>query len=368
MSGYIDQVDEYTIPERVQLLRRLELLGAANPERSVELVEGTLTTAPPDGETESEGLRRRIVKAPSDLGQLYLAAISLLSPGLLKEPERITDVLSEIALVDEVSSAVAGTVFQHLSQTLRPGFSRPPAAQQQVVEHVADYLLDQELDTAFRMELLEAVASASSEQAEDFSMDPVDILKGRLRRGPIWQSEATQEFRLAAVDALIAVVEESEDHALKVKAAGQLPLFVLAQKRYYRGQDEVFNWTELECIYEFAIDHVQDEDDLDCLSELHRLVDYTEDGELGVDELDRRLKEALLAHDRYRLLVHMDPRSRDWEESEEGIRAFIRDLDPAWEQQFEAFVNVAEHSPETSFKRFFRLFGEEQARSRGTAA
>lgn len=360
VSSYMDQMGECPIPERVRLLRRLELLGAASPERGVELVEVALTTAPPDGETESEGLRRRIVKAPSDLGQLYLAVISLLSPGLLKEPERITDVLLEIALVEGVSPNVAETVFQRLNQELRPGFSRHPGAQQQIVERLEGYLLDQELDTAFRMELLVAVASASSEQAEDFSMDPVDRMTARVRRGPIWQSEAMQAFRLAAVDALIAVVEESEDHALKVKAAEQLPSFVLAQKRYYGGQNEVFNWDELERIYEFAIDHIDGEDDLDCLSALHRLVDYAEDGELRVDELGHRLEEALLANDRYRLLVHMDPRGMDWEESEEEMRAFIRDLDPAWEQQFDAFVDVVEHSPETSFKRFFKLFGEEQ--------
>jgi hypothetical protein len=360
VSDYMDQMDEYPIPERVQLLRRLELLGAASPERGVELVEVALTTAPPDGEAESEGLRRRIVKAPSDLGQLYLAAISVLGPGLLKEPERITDVLLTIALAEGVSPEVADTVFQRLRQTLRPGFSRSPAAQQQVIEHVSDYLLDQELDTAFRMELLEAVASASSEQAEDFSMDPIDTMTGRFRRGPIWQSEVMKAYRLAAVDALISVVKESENHVLKVKAAEQLPSFVLAQKRYYGSQDEVFNQDELERIYEFAIDHVDREDDLDCLSALHRLVDYAEDGELGAGELGRQLDEALLDHDRYRLLVHMDPRGRDWEESEDEMRAFIRDLDPAWEQQFDAFVDVVEHSPETFFKRFFKLFGEEQ--------
>lgn len=360
ISGYTAQMDEYSVPERVRLLRQLEMLGAASPERGVELVEVALTTAPPNGEAESEGLRRRIVKAPSDLGQLYLAAISLLSPGLLKEPERITDVLLEITLVKGVSPNVAESVFQRINQELRPGFSRPPSAQQQIVEHLEDYLLDQELDTASRMELLEAVASASSEQAEDFSMDPVDRMTARVRHGPIWQSEAMQAYRLAAVDALIAVVEESGDHALKVKAAEQLPSFVLAQKRYYGGQDEVFNRDELERIYEFAIDHVDGEDDLDCLSALHRLVDYAEDGELGVDELGRRLEQALLANDRYRLLVHMDPRGRDREESEEEMRAFIRDLDSAWEQQFDAFVDVVEHSPETSFKRFFKLFGEEQ--------
>lgn len=360
VSSYTDQMDEYSIPERVRLLRRLELLGAVSPERGVELVEVALTTAPSERETESEGLRRRIVKAPSDLGQLYLAAISLLSPGLLKEPERITDVLLEIALTEGVSPRVGETVFQRIGQELRPGFSRHPAAQQQIIERLEGYLLDQELDTVFRIELLEAMASASSEQAEDFSMDPVDTMTGRFRRGPIWQSEAMQAFRLAAVDVFIAVVEESEEHALKVKAAEQLPSFVLAQKRYYGGQNEVFNRDELERIYEFAIDHADGEDDLDCLSALHRLVDYAEDGELGVGELGRQLEDALLANDRYRLLVHMDPSGRNWEEIEEEIRAFTRDLDPVSEQQFDAFVDVVEHSPETSFKRFFKLFGEEQ--------
>lgn len=360
VSGYIDQMDEYPILERVRLLRRLELLGAASPERGVEMVEFALTTTPPDEDTESEGLRRRIVKAPSDPGQLYLAAISLLSPALLKEPERITDILLEIAFVEGVSPKVAETVFQRLGQELRPGFSRPPAAQQRIVEHLEGYLLDQELDSGFRMELLDAVASASSEQAEDFSMDPVDTMTGRFRRGPIWQSETMQAYRLATVDALTTVVEESGDHALKLKATEQLPSFVLAQKRYYGGQDEVFNRDELDRIYEFAIEHVESEDDLDCLSTLHRLVDYAEDGELGVDEQGHRLEDALLGHDMYRLLVHMDPRGLDWEESEEEMRAFIRDLESAWEQQFDAFIGVVEHSPAASFKRFFKLFGEEQ--------
>lgn len=360
LSDHMDRMEDYSITDRVRLLRRLELLGTASPARGIELVESALTTDPPQDETESEGLRRRIVKAPSDIGQLYLAAISVLSPGLLKEPERITDVLLSIALVDGVSPEVADTVFQRLDQKLRPGFSRPPTAQQQMIEHISGYLLDQELDTAFRMKLLEAIASASSEQAEDFSMDPVDTMRGRFRRGPVWQSDAMQAYRLAAVDALIAVVEESEDHALKVNAAGKLPSFVLAQKRYQGAQDEVFNREELERIYEFAIDHVEAEGDLDCLSELHRLVDYAEDGELGVEELGQQLEEALLDHDRYQLLLHTAPRGRDWEESEEEIRAYIRNLEPEWAQQFAAFVDVVESSPETSFNRFFKLFGEEQ--------
>jgi len=360
LSDHMDRMEDYPITDRVRLLRRLELLGTASPARGVELVEAALTTEPPEDETESEGLQRRIVKAPSDIGQLHLAAISVLGPGLLKEPERIVDVLLTIALVDGVSPEVADTVFQRLNQTLRPGFSRPPASQQQVIQHISDYLLDQELDTAFRMELLEAVASASSEQAEDFSMDPVDTMTGRIRRGLIWQSDAMQGYRLAAVDALIAVIEESEDHTLKVNAAGELPSFVLAQKRYQGAQDEVFNREELERIYEFAIDHTEAEEDLDCLSELHQLVDYAEDGELSVEELGQQLEDALLDHDRYQIFVHMAPRGRDWEESEEEIRGYIRDLEPEWEEQFAAFADVVKASPETSFKRFFKLFGEEQ--------
>lgn len=359
VSGYMDRMDETPIPERVGLLRRFELLGAASPDRGVELVNVALTTEPPDEESESRGLRRRILKAPSDLGQLYLAAISLLSPALLKEPEPVIDTLLSIALVDDVEPAVADTVFQHLRQNLRPGFSRDPAAQQQVVDHVAGYLLDEELDTAFQRELLEAVASASNEQAEDFTLDPVDELKGRFRRGPIWQSDVMMEFRLASVEALIDVIEETEDHTLKVKAAGELAEFVQAQRRYHGTEGEVFNRDELERIYEFAIAHVDEEDDLDCLSKFHRLVDYAEDGELGMEGFASRLEEELVDHDRYRLLLHMDPRGWDWEENEEEIRAFIRDLDPKWERQFDAFVEV-ERSSERSFDRFFKLFGEEQ--------
>ncbi len=360
VSGHLDEMDEYTIPERVRLLRRFELLGAVSPERGVELVESTLTTPLSDEEMEFEGLRRRIVKAPSDVGQLYLAAISLLSPGLLKEPDHITDMLLEIALTNDVSSHVEETVFQRLNQMLRPGFSRPPAAQQQVIENLSEHLFSQELGNAFQLKLLDAVASASSEQAEDFSMDPVNTMQGRFRRGPIRQSEAMQEFRLTAANTLIAVVEDSGDHALKVKAARQLPSFVLAQKRYYGSQDVVFNRDELARIYEFAIEHVDNEEDLNCLSEFHRLVDYAEGGDLGIEELGSRLEEALFDHDWYPLLVHMDPRELDWDEIEEEMRAFIRDMEPPWEQQFDAFINVVEHSPDTSFKRFFKLLGEEQ--------
>jgi hypothetical protein len=359
VSNYEDRMDETPIPERVRLLRRFELLGAASPDRGVELVNVALTTEPPDEGSDSPGLRRRIVKAPSDLGQLYLAAISLLSPALLKEPESVIDTLLSIALVDDVEPAVAETVFQRLGQNLRPGFSRDPAAQQQVVDHVAGYLLDHELDPAFRRELLEALESSSSEQAEDFTLDPVEDIKGRFRRGPIWQSDAMMDFRLASVEALIDVIEETEDHRLKVEAAGQLAEFVQAQKRYHGVEGEVFNPDELDRIYEFAIAHIDSEDDLDCLSKFHRLVDYAEDGELGVEELASRLEEELVDHDRYRLLVHMDPRGWDWKENEEEIRTFIRDLGPEWERQFDIFVEV-ERSSETSFDLFFKLFGEEQ--------
>lgn len=359
VSTHSDRMGEYTAADRVRLLRRFERLGAASPPRAVELVEIALTEPYPAEDTESPGLQRRIVKAPSDVGNLYLAAISLLSPGVLQEPEEITDILLDIAVAEGVSPKVGETVFQHLRQMLRPGFTRSPVAQTKVIEHVADTLVDTRYGVAFRKELLDAVGAASSEQAEEFSMDPVNRSQGRLRQGPIRRAEEVQEFRLAAIDAIIRVVEEAEAHMLRVEAAGKLNRFVLAQKRYHGRQGEVFNRDELDRIYEFATAHVGQETDLDCLSKLHRLVDNAADGDLGIERLGQELAAALQGHDLYQLAVHMDPRDRDWEEAEAEIRAFVRELEPPWGEQFDRFVDVVEASPETSFNRFFKLFAEE---------
>lgn len=359
VSTHCDRMGEYTTADRVRLLRRFKRLGAASPPRAVELVETALTEPYPTGETESPDLQRRIMKAPSDVGNLYLAAISLLSPGLLQEPEEITDILLDIAVAEGVSPQVGETVFQHLQQMLRPGFTRSPVAQTAVIEHVADTLVDSQYGVAFRKELLDAVGAASSERVEEFSMDPVSRSQGRFRQGPIRRSEEVQEFRLAAVNAIIQVVEEAEAHVLKVEAAAKLNRFVLAQKRYHGRLDEVFNRQELSRIYEFATAHVGREDNLDCLSKLHRLVDSAADGDLGIERLGQELAAALQGHDLYQLAVHMDPRDRDWEGSEAEIRAFVRELEPPWEEQFDRFVDVVEASPETSFNRFFKLFAEE---------
>jgi len=361
VSKHSDRMGEYTAADRVRLLRRFERLGAASPPRAVELVEIALTEPYPTEDTESPELQRRIVKAPSDVGNLYLAAISLLSPGLLQEPEEITDILLDIAVAEGVTPQVSKTVFQHLRQMLRPGFTRSPVAQTVVIEHVADMLVDTQYGVAFRKELLDAVGAASSEQAEEFSMDPVNRFQGRLRQGPIRQAEVVQEFRLAAIDAIIGVVEEAEAHVLKVEAVGKLNGFVLAQKRYHGRQSEVFNPEELDRIYEFATAHVDQEDNLDCLSKLHRLVDNAADGDLGIERLGQELSAALQGHDLYQLAVHMDPRDRDWEEAKAEIRAFVHELDPPWKEQFDRFVDVVEASPETFFNRFFKLFAEEHS-------
>lgn len=361
VSTHCDRMEEYTAADRVRLLRRFERLGAASPPRAIELVEIALTEPYPRGETESPDLQRRIVKAPSDIGNLYLAAISLLSPGLLQEPEEITDILLDIAVAEGVSPQVGETVFQHLRQMLRPGFMRSPVAQTMVIEHVANTLVDTQYGVALRKALLDAVGAASSEQAEEFSMDPVNRSQGRLRQGPIRRSEEMQEFRITAIDAIIRVVEEAEAHILKVEAAGKLNRFVLAQKRYHGRQGEVFNRDELDRIYEFATAHVGQENDLDCLSKLHRLVDNAADGDLGIERQGQELSAALEGHDLYQLAVHMDPRDRDWEEAEAEIRAFVRELEPPWGEQFDRFVDVVEASPETSFNRFFKLFAEEHA-------
>jgi hypothetical protein len=360
VSSHIDHMEEYTVPDRVRLLRRFETLGAASPMRGYELVEAVLTTPLPDDDSESESLRRRIVRAGGDVGNLYFAAISLLSPGLLKEPETITDALVEIALVDGAGPTVREKVFQHLKQTLRPGFARDPLSQTQVVQRLGTYLLEPGLETDFRMDLLDAVGSASSDQAEDFFMDPVERSVGRFRRGPIWRTQAMQNYRLAAVNALIDVIEEGEDYALKVESTGQLNGFVLAQRRYQGAQGEVFNRDELERIYEFAIEYVDGEQDLDCLSKLHQLVENAEDDGLGIQELGDRLMKELLDHDLYQLYLQMAPRGYDWEENEEQILVFIQGLEPNWEHHFEVFSDVVVHSLDTSFNRFFKLFGEEQ--------
>lgn len=359
VSMHCDRMEMYTAADRVRLLRRFERLGAASPPRAVELVEVALTEPYPTEEMESPGLQRRIVKAPSDLGNLYLAAISLLSPGLLQEPAEITDIFFDIAVAEGVSPQVGETVFQHLRQMLRPGFTRSPVAQKAVIEHVADTLVDADYGVAFRRKLLDAVGAASSEQAEDFSMDPVNRSQGRFHQGPIRRSTEVQEFRLEAVDAIIRVVEEAEAHVLKVEAAGMLNEFVLAQKRYHGRQGEVFNREELDRIYEYATAHINQEEDLDCLSKLNRLVDSAADGDLGIERLGQELTAALQDHDLYQLAVHMDPRDRDWEEAEAEIRTFVRELEPPWDEQFDRFKDVTEASPETSFNQFFKLFAEE---------
>ena len=359
VSTHLDQMEEYTAADRVRLLRRFERLGAASPPRAVELVELALTEPYPTEDTDSPELQRRIVKAPSDAGNLHLAAISLLSPGLLQEPEEITDILLDIAIANGVSPEVGKTVFQHFRQTIRPGLTRSPVAQTKVIEHVADTLVDTQYSVEFREELLDAVGAASSSQAEEFSMDPVNQSQGRIRQRPIRPSEEVQEFRLAAIDVIIRVMKQTESRKLRIEAARKLNRFVLAQKQYHGRHGEVFNSEELDRIYEFATAHVGKEEDLDCLSELHRLVDNAADDDLNIEQLGEKLATALQRHDLYQLSVHMDPRDRDWEAAKAEIHSFVSELEPPWGAQFDRFVDVVEASPGTSFKPFFKLFAEE---------
>lgn len=360
LDTHRSQMDEYSVPDRVRLLRRFELLGAASPSRAIELVEYALTTDPPDETDGSDELSRRVLIAPSDVGNLYLQAVSILSSALLREPVAATDWLVRIALVEELESAVAERVFQQFRQTLEPGFSRDPTRQEEVLDRVGDFLLDSELDVEVRSNLLDAVGATAQEHVHDYSMDPVQTGTLNVRRGPLPRTDAWIDLRLTAVDILCELVEETDEPSLRVEAVKKLLSFCQAQARYYGGQEEVYSREELDRIFEFAIGFVAEADDLDCLSEFHRLVDGISLDGMGFDEEQEQIQDTLEEHGRYQLLVHMSPRERQWDQQDEEIREFVRGLDPDWEQQFERFSDVVAGYEGDSFNRFFRLFAEER--------
>jgi hypothetical protein len=359
LAEHRDRMEEYSVSRRVNLLRDYSFLGSAKPVYGIDLVDAAVPDEASDLD-EEDGLSRVIVKAPSPVGNLCLAANSILHSALLREPKAATERLIEIANTFSDQGAVADDAIQKLRQELEPGLQASPAAQKQVVEALWPYLLNRELASGLKRELIDVVGVVSNVRIHDFSLDPVDRSTMRTRTGPIRITEDRQNLRLAVIDLLIDMVEAEDDADLQREAVDSLTGFYQSQTEYYYAHDVVYNEEELDRIYEFAIDFVADDGDLQCIQTLSKLDDPDHEEALGVEEKAERLRSLLDEHSGYQLMNKMNPKTvgRGLEERDEEIREFLREREDVT-RDLEEVVEIVESIPNQSFTRFFQLLGEE---------
>jgi hypothetical protein len=359
LDEHRQRMEEYSVPRRVTLLRDYAFLGSAKPVSGIDLVDATLDTETPEPD-DDDGLARTILKAPSPVGNLCLAANSILHAALLREPKAATERLIEIADTFSEQGAVSDDAIQKLRQELKPGLQAPPTAQEQVTEAVRPYLLDDGLAPGLKRDLLDVVGGVSNVRVNDFSLDPVDRSTMRTRTGPIRVTESRQDLRLAAVNLLIDVVNTEDDAGVRRAAVEKLTGFYQSQTRYYYAHDTVYSEEELDRIYEFAIDFVADDRDLQYIQTLGTLHDSDHEEALGVEDQAERLRSLLDNHSGYQLMNKMNPKTvgRGLEERDEEIRLFLREREDVT-RDIEQIVEIVKSMPNQSFARFFQLLGEE---------
>lgn len=359
LDEHRDRMEEYDVSRRVTLLRNYSFLGSVKPVYGIDLVDAAVPNEASDLD-EDNGLSRLIIKAPSPVGNLCLAANSILYSVLLREPKAATERLIEISDTFSELGAVPDDAVQKLRQELEPGLHSSPVAQKQVVEAIRPYLLDDGLALDLRQDLLDVVGMVSNVQVHDFSLDPVDRSTMRTRTGPIRITEDRQDLRLAVIDLLIDVVEAEDDADLQRTAVEKLTGFYQSQTKYYYAHEMVYNEEELDRIYEFAIDFVLDDGDLQCIQTLSTLGDPDHAETLGVGETTGQFRSLLDDHSGYQLMDKMNPKTvgRGLEERDEEIREFLRERkDVATDMK--QVAEIVESIPNQSFTRFFQLLGEE---------
>lgn len=359
LDEHRQQMEKYSVSRRVTLLRDYAFLGAAKPVSGIDLVDAALNTEAPEPD-DDDGLARTILKAPSPMGNLCLAANSLLHGALLREPKAATERLIEIAGTFTEQGRVPDDAVQKLRQELEPGLQAPPAAQKRVVETMQSNLLDNGLAPGLRQDLLDVVGAVSNIQVNDFSLDPVDRSMMRTRTGSIPVTEDRQDLRLAAVNLLIDVVNAEDNAGVQRAAVEKLTEFYRSQTQYYYAHDVVYSEEELDRIYEFAIDFVADGRDLQCIQTLSTLEDPDHEEAIGVEEETERFRSLLDSHDGYQLMNEMNPKTvgRGLEERDEEIRSFLCEREDVT-TDIEQVTNVVESIPNQSFTRFFQILGEE---------
>ena len=182
----------------------------------------------------------------------------------------------------------------------------------------------------------------------------------RTRTGSVRVTEDQQDLRLAAVNLLTNVINTEDDSGVQRAAVEKLTGFYRSQTQYYYAHDVVYSEEELDRLFEFAIDFVADDGDLQCIQTLSALEDPDHDEAIGVEEEAERLRSLLDNHDGYQLMNEMNPKEvgRGLEERDEEIRSFLREREDIT-TDIEQVTNVVESIPNESFTRFFQILGEE---------
>lgn len=356
VKEHIDAMGEYSLVERVTLLRRFELLGKAKPVWGIDLVQRAFTADVPEP-GEEERLQRTILKAPSPLGNLCLAAISILWKALLREPKAATNQLLEVLVLFWDHKSIRDDIVQKLRQELEPGRSRDPVQQRQALEVVGEFILSDEATTAMRLELLDVIAAPGSEQTRDHFMDPLQESVVQFRQAPLPQQNAWQELRLQAVDILLVVLENGYEAEVENEAASKLGQFYRSQVRYYTDHEVVYNSIELERIFEFVIPYVEDGDNLDCVRTFSRWIDTDVADEMNIETDLEELEDALKRNELYQISTQMQPSVRDLDEREAAMRTFAQDIDI--EDHTDIFATIAENYSSSSLSPFFSILAEE---------
>lgn len=355
VKEHIDAMEEYSLVDRVTLLRRFELLGRAKPVWGIDLVQRAFTADVPD--TEEERLQRTILKAPSPSGNLCLAAISILWKALLREPKAATNQLLEILVLFWEHNSIRDDIVQKLRQELEPGRNRDPVQQRQSLAVVGEFILSDDTTTEMRIKLLDVVAAPGSEQTRDHFMDPVQESVIQFRQAPLPQQDGWQELRLKAVDILLALLEDGYEAEVENEAASKLGQFYRSQVRYYTNHEIVYNPDELEQIFDFLIPYVEEAENLDCVRTFSRWVDTDIADEMNLEEDLEGLEGALERNELYQLSTKMQPSVRDLDEREAAMRSFAQDI--SVEDHTDVFATITENHSSSSLSPFFSVLAQE---------
>jgi len=355
-----ERMGEYGFAARVKLLRRFKVLGSTHPHHAIELVKNTLREELPEGQ-EEEKLRRSSMYTANPAGDLLIESIDILSNALHEEPEEATALLLRIAMDHPDQSQLrTQSVEQQLKEAMRPGFRKSPASQQEILAVIGDHFLLEEFDKDLRLKLLDIIGEASDIEIHDFSVDPVDRSQMRSWQGDVQMTEPQVALRKQAVDLLIDIVREDPHPEVRKKAAKKLVGFENTQARYYEKHQEIISERELTRILEFATEYVLQDEDLQCIDTLSKLVDRENSGEFGVEDEVDKLQEALEENERYQLLQNMRHRPpKKMEERKAEIRRFAEGLN---EEELEPsdFADILSELTSTSFNQFFRVLANER--------
>lgn len=356
IKEHMDAMEEYSLVDRVTLLRRFELLGTAKPVWGIDLVQRAFAADVPETD-EEERLQRRILKAPSPAGNLCLAAISILWKALLREPKAATNQLLEMLVQVWDHTSLRDDILQKLRQELEPGRSRDPVQQRQALAVIGEFILNDDVTTEMRLELLDVVAAPGRDQTRDHFMDPVQETVVQFRQAPLPQQDPWQELRLQAVDILIALLENGHEDAVENEAASKLARFYRSQVRYYNDHEVVYNPAELERLFEFVIPYVEEAENLDCVRTFSRWVDTDPASEMDIQTELEELEDALERNELYRISTRMQPSVRDLDEREAAMRTFAQEVDV--EDQTDVFATIAQNYASGSLNTFFSIVAQE---------